>query len=231
MPAIRRMRGIRISHFFRGLVKGRRIARLPVPFPNLPDACSLSRKKRSMRVISLIFSGVTPCFSASKYREKPAVVAGRQGDPSHCVAVYGGGVQAVQRDVRSAHRLHQCRLKACADCHYLAGGFHLGAELSADSRKLVKRPFGKFDHHIVQRRLEAGAGFARDVVPDFVQRVAERDFCGDLGNRISGRLAGKCRGTRNTRVDLNDRIFKGIRIQGELAVAPADDSEGRDDFQ
>ncbi len=170
---------------------------------------------------------VLQCF---KYREKPAVVPVGKAI-LHPAPVYGGGVQAVQRDFRSAHRLHQCRFKACADCHHLAGGFHLGAELPADSRKLVKRPFGKFDHHIVQCRLKAGAGFARDVVPDFVQRVAERDFGGDLGNRISGRLAGKCRGTRNTRVDLNDRIFKGIRIQGELAVAPADDSEGRDDFQ
>ena len=169
-------------------------------------------------------------FQRFKYREKPTVVPiGKT--ILHIPSVHGGGVQRIQRDFRSAHRFHQRRFKTCADCHDLAGGFHLSAELPADSRKLVKRPFRKFDHHIVQRRLKAGAGFARDVVPDFVQRVAERDLCGDLGNRISGCLACKRRGARNARVDLDDCVFEGIRVQSKLAVAPAYDSERRDDFK
>ena len=222
-------RGIGIPHFFRGFVKRGGEPGCQFRF-QLSQVLQLGNEEAVDAGDFVDFFGGDAALQRFKDRENPAVVPVGKAI-RYITPVRGGGVQRVQRNFRSAHRLHQCRLKAGADCHDLAGGFHLRAELPADARELVKRPLGEFDHHIVQCRLEAGAGLARDVVSDFVQRVAERDFCGDLGNRVPGRLAGKRGGTRNARVDLDDGIFKGIRVQRELAVAPAHDSEGRDDLQ
>ena len=55
--------------------------------------------------------------------------------------------------------------------------------------EFIERPFREFDDDVVERRLEAGAGLAGDVVFDLVERVAERDLRRDLGDRVAGRLA------------------------------------------
>ena len=140
----------------------------------------------------------------------------------------GRRVQAVQADFRAPHGLHQGLLKALADGHDLAGGLHPGAERAGAARELVEGPFGKFDRHIVQGGLEAGAGHAGDVVHHFVQGIAQGDAGGYLGDGIAGGLARQGGGAGDPRIDLDHRVFKGIRVQGELAVAAAHDAQGLD---
>ena len=151
-------------------------------------------------------------------------VGKRRGGERFCV-------QRIEPDLRAAHRLEERRLKGGCDRHDLTGRLHLRAELAGCARELVKRPLRKLDDHIVERGLKAGAGLARDVVADLVKREPERDLGGDLGDRIAGCLGGERRGTRHTRVDLDDRIVKAVRIEGKLAVAPADDAERRNDVE
>ena len=97
--------------------------------------------------------------------------------------------------------------------------------------ELVKGPLRQLHHHIVQRRLKAGAGLAGDVVGDLVQGIAQGQARADLRDRIAGGLRRQGRGTGNAGIDLDDRVFKALGVQRELTVAAADDAEGGDDIQ
>ena len=97
----------------------------------------------------------------------------------------GQGVHA-QLDGRDG--LHHGSLKAVADAHDLAGGHHLGTQRLVGVDELIKGPLRVLDHDVVQRRLEAGAGLAGDVVGDLIQRVADGDFGRHLGDGVAGGL-------------------------------------------
>ncbi len=86
----------------------------------------------------------------------------------------------------AADGFHDGFLKGGADGHNFAGGFHLCAKSPLGVDEFVKRPFREFDDHIVQSRLEAGAGLAGDGVFNFTERIADGNLCGDLGNRVAG---------------------------------------------
>ena len=66
---------------------------------------------------------------------------------------------------------------------------------------------------------------------DLAERVADGDFCGDLGNRITGGLRGQRRRARDAGVDLDDHVFEAFRIERVLDVAATLDAEGVDDIQ
>ena len=140
-------------------------------------------------------------------------------------------VQAVQAHLRPPDGLHQRHLKAGGDGHDLAGGLHLGTQLAAGVGKLIEGPLGHLHHNVVQRGLKAGTGLAGDVVFDLVQRVAQGDLGGDLGNRIAGGLGCQSGGTADAGIHLNDRIFKAVRVQRQLHVAAAHDAQMSDDVQ
>ena len=140
-------------------------------------------------------------------------------------------VQAVQTHFRAPDGLHQRHLEAGCDGHDLAGGLHLGSQLPAGIGKLVKRPLGHFHHDVVNGRLEAGAGLAGDVVLDLIQRVAQRDLRGDLGDGIAGSLGGQRRRTGHAGVHLDNSVLKAVGIQRQLHVAAAHDAQMSDDVQ
>ena len=97
-------------------------------------------------------------------------------------------VERVGRQLRSADRLHDRSLEIRRYRHDLAGRLHLRAELARRADELVERPFRELDDDVVDRRLEARAGLARDVVAYLVERVAEGYLGRDLGYRVAGRL-------------------------------------------
>ena len=129
-------------------------------------------------------------------------------------------------DLRAADGLHQGGLKGVGDGHDLAGGLHLGAQASGWRRaNLSKGHLRELDHHIVHRRLKAGEGLAGHVVFDLVQRVAQGDLGGDLGDGIARGLGGQGGGAGDAGVDLDDSVLKAVWVQGKLAVAAALDAQ------
>ena len=138
---------------------------------------------------------------------------------------------AVELDLAAANGLHQRALKAVVDGHDFAGRLHLGAEGVVRVDELVERPARELDDAVVERRLEARLGLAGNSVRDFVQTIADRDLCRYLCDRVAGRLGSQCGGTGNTRVYLDDRIFKGFRIERVLHVAAALDAQLGDDVE
>ena len=142
-----------------------------------------------------------------------------------------GQGQGVHAQLNGADCLHHGVFKVVANGHHFAGGHHLGSQTLIGVNELIKRPFGVFDDHIVQRRLKAGAGFASHIVGDLVQRVAQGNLGCHLGDGIAGCLGGQRRGAGHTGVDLDDRILKAVRLEGKLAVAAALNAQLGDDIQ
>ena len=132
---------------------------------------------------------------------------------------------------QGADGLHQTGLEAVADGHDLTGGLHLGAQSTAGGGELIKGQAGDFQNTIVQGRFKASGGLAGNGVGDLVQGVAQGDLSGHLGDGIAGGLGRQGGGTGDTRVDLDDRVLEGIRVQGELAVTAALNFQGADDVQ
>ena len=155
--------------------------------------------------------------------EDTAVVADAQSvdDGSLGITLKLLVVEGVVRDLGAADSLHDRLLKGRRDRHDLAGRLHLGAEAALGVDEFVERPLGELDDHIVDRRLKAGIGGAGDGVFDLVEGVTDGDLGGYLCDGITGRLGRERRGTRHTRIDLDDRIFKGFGVERELAVAAA----------
>ena len=139
--------------------------------------------------------------------------------------------QCVAADFRAANRLHQRLLDVHANRHHLAGRLHLRAEGALAVHELVKRPLRDFRHDVVQRGFKRGAGLARHGVLHFIQRIADGNLRGALGNRVARRLRRKGGGTADARVDLDDGIVERIGIERELAVAAALDFQRGDDVQ
>ena len=99
---------------------------------------------------------------------------------------------------------------------------HAGELLEGEARPL--------DHHVVDRRLEARGRDLGDVVGDLLQRVADGQARGDLGDREAGRLGGQRARARDARVHLDDEDLLAHRVDGELDVGAAGlDADGADD--
>ena len=122
-------------------------------------------------------------------REEPAVVLPGQALTDRFIR-QRRRVQCVQGDLSAADGLHQGFLKALADGHDLAGGLHLGTQAAGRTVEFVEGPLRELYDHIVDGGLEAGAGFTGDIVGNLIQGIAQGEACGDLGDGITGGLAG-----------------------------------------
>src|SRR5437868_7849482 len=83
---------------------------------------------------------------------------------------------------------HERFLESAADGHRLAHRLHLRPESFFCARELLELPFRNLDNHVIDGRLEAGRRLPRDVVGNFVERVADREASGNLRNGKSCRL-------------------------------------------
>ena len=122
--------------------------------------------------------------------------------PAFTMGGTGGGICET---VEELHEIGTNGLRLSPIHHLRAQGF-LGVY------EFVERPFRELDHTVIQRGLEAGAGLPCDVVGDLVQRIADSDLRGHLGDGIARSLAGQRRGTGHAGIHLDDAVFKAVRV-------------------
>ncbi len=115
------------------------------------------------------------------------------------------------------HRLGE----GSADGHDLTHRLHRRTEHPAGARELLERPARNLGDDIIDRRFEAGRGLLRDVVGDLVERVADRELGGDLGDREAGGLRRKGRRAAHTRVHFDDDLAAGLRVDRPLDIRAA----------
>src|SRR5204863_4666064 len=83
---------------------------------------------------------------------------------------------------------------------------------------------------VINARLEARGGFARDVVLEFVEQVTDGEFGGDLRDGKAGGLACEGRAAADARVHLDDDHAAILRADAELDVRAAGlNAHGTDD--
>ena len=130
-------------------------------------------------------------------------------------------VEAGKTGLHRAQRLLQRLGKVAPDRHRFAHRFHRGGEDFFGTRELFEGEARHLGHDVIDRRLEGGGGDAGDVVRQLVERVADRELGGDLGDGKAGRLGGKGRGARDARIHLDDDEPAALRVHGELDVRAA----------
>ena len=136
-----------------------------------------------------------------------------------------GGVELAAR-----HRLPEGLLEGAADAHRLADRLHLRPERRIRPGELLEREARELDDDVVEGRLEAGRRRPGQVVRDLVERVADRELRGHLGDRVPGRLRRERRRARHARVHLDHAQLARLPVVSELDVrAPALDADGADD--
>ncbi len=139
------------------------------------------------------------------------------GDDARLDIFHASALPCLQRPDTLEQRL----LEGTADGHNFADRLHLRAERLVHAGKLLELPLGDLDDHVVERRLEAGGRLARNVVGDFVERVADGKLGRNFGDGESGRLRCQRRGARHAWVHLNDNHSTVSRIDRELNVRAA----------
>ena len=131
-------------------------------------------------------------------------------------------VEPVEPGLEPAQRLLQRLLEGAADRHHLADRLHLRRQAVVGRRELLEGEARDLRDHVVDRRLERGRRRpAGDVVPQLIERVADGELGGDLGDREAGRLGGQRRGARHARVHLDDQQAPVRRVDRELHVRAA----------
>ena len=129
-----------------------------------------------------------------------------------------------------AARLQERLAERAADAHRLSDRLHLRAECRVRAGELLEGKPRELDDHVVEGRLEACGCRAGQIVRDLVERVADRELRGDLGDRIAGRLRGERGGARDARVHLDHAELAASPLARELDVrAAAVDPDGADD--
>ena len=123
--------------------------------------------------------------------------------------------------VDGTHGLAEGFLEVACQSHGLAHGLHGSGQRRIGTRELFEGETRDLGDHVVDGRLEAGRSGLRDIVLDFVERVAKSQLGGDLRNREAGRLGCQSGGTGHTRVHFDDDDASGVRVDGELDVAAA----------
>ena len=123
--------------------------------------------------------------------------------------------------LEAAYPFQQRLIECAADRHHLAHGLHLSAQRWVRAWKFLELPARDLGHHVIDGRFKTSRRQPRDVIRDFIQPVAHREFRGDLRNWESGRLGSQRRGPRNTRIHLDNNHLPGLGIDGELHIGSA----------
>ncbi len=124
-------------------------------------------------------------------------------------------------ELARAQRLGERLLERPPQGHRLADRLHVRGQIGLGAGELLKREPRPLDHAVVDGGLEARRRGPGDVVGDLLQRVADGQPRGDLGDREPGGLAGQGARARHARVHLDDDDLVGGRVDRELHVGAA----------
>src|SRR5258706_6333962 len=150
-------------------------------------------------------------------REDVAVAIDFRADaPGFAVAA-----QAAAADLQRAQAFLQAFLERAANGHRFADTFHLRGERGVGLREFLEGKARNLGDDVINARLEARGGFARDVVFEFVEQVADGEFGGDLRDGKAGGLGSQSRAAADARVHLDDDHATILRTDAELDVRAA----------
>ena len=131
-------------------------------------------------------------------------------------------VEPGEAGFESAQRLLQALLKGAADRHHFADRLHRGGQRGRGAGKFFERKARNLGDDVIDGRLERSRrGAAGDVVGNFIEGVADREFRRDLGDRKAGGFRCERGGARHPRVHFDHDHAPVGRIDAELHVGAA----------
>ena len=130
--------------------------------------------------------------------------------------------KAILACFQTAQSLLEGFLESRADSHHFAHGLHLGSQTIVCLGELLESKTRHLGDHVVNRGFEGRRRCAaRDIVFEFVERIAHGKLGSDLGNRKARGLGSKGRGTRHARIHFDDDQTSVLRIDGKLNIRAA----------
>jgi len=129
-------------------------------------------------------------------------------------------LESSMTDLERSDRLLKALLESTPDGHDFADRLHLRRQRRIGGGEFLEGESWNLRHDIIDRRLEARRRFARNVVGNFIERVAHRQLRGDLGDRETGRLRSQSRRAGNAWVHLDHDERSVLRIHAELHIRP-----------
>src|SRR5208282_276705 len=129
--------------------------------------------------------------------------------------------QAVAVNLQRAQAFLQAFLERPANRHRFAHAFHLRRQRRVGLREFLERKPRYLGDDVVNARLKARGGLARDVVPEFVEQVADGEFGGDFRDGKAGGLGRERGAAAHARVHFDDDHAAVVRVNGELDVRAA----------
>ena len=159
-------------------------------------------------------------------REDVAVAIDFRADaPRFAVAA-----QTATANLQRAQAFLQAFLERAADGHGFTDAFHLRGERGVGLREFLEGKARNLGDNVINARLEARRGFARDVVLEFVEQVADGELGGDLRDGKAGGFGSQRRAAADARVHLDDDHAAILGADAELDVRAAGlDAHGADD--
>ncbi len=134
----------------------------------------------------------------------------------------GDFVEPGEAGFQRAQCLLQGFLESAADRHGLAHRLHRRGQHVRRAGEFLEGEARDLGDDVIDGRLERGRrGAAGDVIGDLVERVADRELGGDLGDGEAGRFRGQRGGARHARIHLDDDQPPVGRIDRELHVGAA----------
>ena len=134
----------------------------------------------------------------------------------------------IQARFQAPDSFQQSFLEGPADTHDLARGFHLRIQLSGSFGKLIEGEARHLADDIIQSRFERRIAVRQFY---FVQSQAASYLCRNARYRIAAGFRSQSAAAGNSGIDFYDVITEAERIQCELHVATALDTQSANDFQ
>ena len=163
---------------------------------------SIEVRRATSRTRHTLLEGVAEVGEALRMRRDQAL-----GEAARLDVGRGGLLAGLER----ADGLHQRFLEGAADGHHFADGLHLRAEALVGAGEFFELPLGDLDDDVVDGGLEAGRRGLGDVVLDFVERVADGQARGDLGDGEAGGFAMASAEERLTRGFISMMVMRPLR--------------------
>jgi len=140
------------------------------------------------------------------------------------------GAQAAAANLKGAQAFLEAFLEGTTDGHGFADALHLRGERGVGLREFLEGEARDFGDDVINGRLKAGGGFARDVVFDLIEQITNGELGGDFGDGKAGSLGRQGGTAGNAGVHLDDDHAAVVRVHAELDVRAAGlDADGADD--
>src|SRR5699024_5280438 len=153
-----------------------------------------------------------------------AIPVGLNESLAHLLAVQlfvAVGTEAGAANLQRLESFVECFREISPDGHGFAYSLHLRSKFFIHIRKLLEVKARRLHDDVIDRRLKTSGSVAGNGIGQLIQIIADRQFCGNLGNGISCSFGGQGRRSAYARINFNGYEAVAARLHSKLHIAAA----------